>query len=236
MNETITLKDGAEMIRIPEGEFTFGISDEELYGLYKNKGSVTKYRDEFGELPKQKVFLPDFYIDKFPVTNRQFRRFMEETRYRKRPAYFDSTIWGGPNNPVVGINWDDATAYATWAGKHLPSEREWEKAARGGDERLFPWGNELDGTFCNCFESGLECTSEVGSFTASVSPYDVYDMAGNVWEMTTDNWTNEIRVMRGGCYLTYQRLCRTTARWGPSLEELNRGPRWLGFRCVYIPE
>lgn len=236
MDEIIKLKDEVEMVLIREGEFTFGISDEELFALHKSKGAVTRYRDEFGEFPKQHVFLPNYYIDKFPVTNKQFRHFIEETRYRKRPSYFDSSIWGGPNHPVVGINWEDATAYATWAGKHLPSEHEWEKAARGNDGRLFPWGNELEGTLCNCSESGLECTSEVGSFPSSVSPYGVHDMAGNVWEMTTDYWTDDLRAMRGGCYLTYQRFCRATARWAPSFEELKRGPRWLGFRCVHIPE
>jgi formylglycine-generating enzyme required for sulfatase activity len=235
MDDVITLKDGLEMVLIPEGKFTFGISDDELVNLYGKKSAVAKYRDEMGELPQEEVFLPNYYIDKYPITNRLFGQFLQETQHRKRPQYFDSSIWGSPNSPVVGINWEDATAYATWAGKHLPNEKEWEKAARGTDGRLFPWGEATAGASCNCAESGLECTSEVGSFPASASPYGIHDMAGNVWEMTTDYWTENLRAMRGGCYLTYQIFCRATARWAPSPEELRKGPRWLGFRCVYVP-
>lgn len=236
MEKTIKLLDGAEMILVPEGEFIFGISDQELQLLYRSEAAINRYRNEFKELPKEKVFLPNFYIDKFPVTNKLYRRFIEEAGYNKRPRLIDSTIWGDPNHPVVGIDWEDAKAYAKWTGKRLPNEREWEKGARGTDERLFPWGNDLEETFCNCFESGLECTSEVGNFPRSASPYGVHDMAGNVWEMTTDKWDEESFAMRGGCYLTYQRFCRVTARWEPGSEELKKGPRWLGFRCVYMPD
>ena len=235
MDKIIKLKDEGEMVLIPEGEFVFGINDEELQSLYRGKSDVSKYRAEFGEMPRQSVSLPNFYIDKFPVTNRQFGQFMSDSGYRKRPPYFKSSLWGGPDNPVVGIGWDDAAAYASWAGKRLPSEREWEKAARGTNGRLFPWGDDLEKTYCNCFESGLECTSKVGSFPESASVYGVHDMAGNVWEMTTDIWEGEMRVMRGGCYLTYQRFCRASARWAPSPEEMQSGPRWLGFRCVHTP-
>lgn len=234
MEPIIKLRDAVEMMLIPEGEFIFGISDKELEELYGRKSAVSRSREMF-ELPQEKIFLPNYYIDKYPVTNRQFRQFMDDTKYRKRPPYFDSSIWGDPENPVVGINWEDATAYATWAGKLLPNEREWEKAARGPNGRLFPWGNEESKVICNCIESGLECTSKVGSFPSSKSFYGAEDMAGNVWEMTTDYWQEESRAMRGGCYLTYEIFCRTTARWAPSVQELKKGPRWLGFRCVYVP-
>src|SRR5262249_47619620 len=143
----------------------------ELEQLYRSKSAVAKYRAEMHELPKQTVNLPDYYMDKYPVTNRQFRRFLEDTRYPKQSHLFDSSIWGQPNHPVVGINWEDAIAYSIWAGKQLPSEQEWEKAARGTDGRLFPWGNEREGASCNSAESGLECTSEVGSFPTSASLY-----------------------------------------------------------------
>lgn len=235
MDPIIKLKDTVEMILIPAGEFIYGISDQELEQLYGRKSAVAKSRDEMFELPREEVFLPDYYIDKYPVTNRQYRQFLEETKYRKRPVYFDSSIWGDPENPVVGINWEDATAYATWAGKHIPTEQEWEKAARGADGRLFPWGNQRGRAICNCVESGLECTSRVGNFPLSASPYGVEDMAGNVWEMTTGYWYKNSRTMRGGCYITYEIFCRTTARWAADDAELRRGPRWLGFRCVYNP-
>jgi formylglycine-generating enzyme required for sulfatase activity len=233
--KTIKRLDGAEMVLVAAGKFVFGISDEELEQLHRSANAIPKYRNEYGELDKQEVSLPHFYIDKFPVTNSLYRRFMEETSYKKRPRLIDSQIWGDPNHPVVAVDWDDASAYAKWTGKRLPTEREWEKAARGTDGRLFPWGNELEEIYCNCFESGLECTSGVGSFPSSASPYGVQDMAGNVWEMTTDKWDEGLFAMRGGCYLGYQRFCRATSRWAPDPEELRKGPRWLGFRCVYVP-
>jgi len=235
MERTCKRLDNAEMVLVPGGEFVFGISDQELQQIYRSETAVQRYRNEFMELQRDTVYEPDFYIDKFPVTNNLYQRFLAETGYRKRPRLIDSAIWGDPDHPVVAVDWEDANAYATWTGKSLPTERQWEKAARGVDGRIFPWGSELAETYCNCFEAGLECTSEVGSFPSSASPNEAQDMAGNVWEMTTDRWDEESFAMRGGCYLTYQRFCRTTARWAAETEELKRGPSWLGFRCVYIP-
>lgn len=235
MDKIITLKDNIEMVLIQEGDFTFGVSDEELLGIYTREADVTRHRSEFRELLKEQVSLKNFYIDKFPVTNDQFRRFMVETNYHKRPHFIDTSTWGAPHQPIVGIDWEDATAYAEWTGKRLPTEKEWEKAARGTDGRLFPWGNDLGEIRCNCFEAGLRCTSEVGSFPDSASPFGVQDMAGNVWEMTTDHWDEQSLAMRGGAYLTYQYFCRVTARWAPSAGELKEGAPWLGFRCVYTP-
>src|ERR1700730_9727728 len=106
MDPVIKRKDDSEMVVIPEGEFVFGISDDELEQLYGRKSAVTKQRDELFELPRESIYLPNYYIDRYPVTNALFHRFVEETKYRRRPSFFDSSIWGGPNNPVVGINWE----------------------------------------------------------------------------------------------------------------------------------
>ena len=224
------------MVLVPEGEFFFGITDTQLGELYRNPDFVQTFRTEYRELPGGYQSLPNYYIDVFPVTNELYRKFLRDSGYRRQPPLMDSQIWGRPDQPVVAVDWRDAIAYAEWAGKRLPSEREWEKAARGTDQRLFPWGNELIETNCNCAEVGLDCTTPVGSFAASASPYGVHDMAGNVWEMTTDHWEDESFAMRGGCYLTYLRFCRVTARWAPSPEELAEGASWLGFRCVYDPQ
>ena len=227
--------DEAEMVRVEAGEFIYGISDEELTKLHRDPSAVDRYRKEFFELERQVLSLPEYLIDRFPVTNGQYRRYMSERSDVRRPRHMGSSIWGRDDTPVIGLNWEEAEAYATWAGKRLPTEEEWEKAARGTDGRLFPWGNSLEGTFCNCYEAGLESTSPAGSFPSSVSPSGALDMAGNVWEMTTGIWTGGARTMRGGSYLTYQRFCRVTARWAPATEEMERGPRWLGFRCVLVP-
>jgi len=224
--------DNAEMILIPEGPFTFGVTDEQLRSLGYDAATTKKWRQQYNERPASQVHLPGYYIDKYPVTNHQYRQFMTATNRGRKPRLLDSNLWGEPDQPVVSVNWDDATDYANWAGKRLPTEAEWEKAARGTDARLFPWGNDFAAPCCNCFEAGLDCTSIVGAFPNSASPYGVHDLAGNVWEMTTDRWDDESFAMRGGAYLTYLRFCRTTSRWAPSDEELRRGPAWLGFRCV----
>jgi formylglycine-generating enzyme required for sulfatase activity len=220
------------MVLIPEGRFVYGITDAQLERLAGSRKRAVKFREEFGEADQDLIHLPSFYIDSHLTTNERYREFLRETGYKKKPRLIDSSIWGSDHKPVVGLQWEDAQAYAQWCGKRLPSEREWEKSARGTDGRLYPWGNDPIATVCNCFEAGLESTSEVGAFPESTSPYGLHDMSGNVWEMTSDLYCEGSYVMRGGAYLTYISFCRLTARWTPSEQEHDRGPNWLGFRCV----
>jgi formylglycine-generating enzyme required for sulfatase activity len=233
MSEEITGKDGARMVLIPAGPFIFGASDERLLDFYEgNKKLVQRYRDEFLEFEEERDLTIDaFYIDIFPVTNKLYEKFRQSAGYKKASPYSKDSRFGDPEKPVVGLDWDDARAYAKWAGKQLPSEQQWEKAARGTDGRLFPWGNAYEPSRCNCAETGWSTTSPLGRFPEGVSPYGVHDMAGNVWEMTSGKWA-EADAMRGGGYLTYLHFCRVTARWAADPEELNRGASWLGFRCV----
>jgi formylglycine-generating enzyme required for sulfatase activity len=230
MRGALVADDGAEMVLIPDGKFVYGISDEQLAGLGYSVRAINQYRRDFHEVFSQDVAISSYYIDKYPVTNEQFERFLKATQRSRRPKWIRSSIWGGPRQPVVGVNWKDATDYARWCGKRLPTEQEWEKAARGGEKRLFPWGNDSERVICNCAEAGLECTSDVGSFPLSNSPYGVQDMAGNVWEMTTGEWEPGVFAMRGGSFLTYIRFCRSTGRWAPDEDEMPSN--WLGFRCV----
>lgn len=230
--QTIEADDSSEMVLVPAGEFLFGIEDADLKTLAGSSQLAKTFRVAYDERPLERVNCSPYYIDKYPVTNEQFRIFLQKSGYKRTPRLLDSSIWGSDRQPIVAVNWDDANAYANWCGKRLPSEAEWEKAARGESGFLYPWGSAPDSTRCNCFESGLECTSAVGSFPKGVSVYGVHDMAGNVWEMTTDKWDNESFTMKGGCYLSYIRFCRSSARWAPSAEELTKGPTWLGFRCV----
>jgi formylglycine-generating enzyme required for sulfatase activity len=197
-----------EMVFVPAGDFTMG--------------STTGYSNE---LPVHTVYLDAFYIDKYEVTNAQFQSFIDAGGYTTQ-AYWSAAgwsecSWGGwteplfwtagtyhsgtawPDFPVVGVSWYEAEAYANFAGKRLPTEAEWEKAARGTDQRTYPWGDSIDGSRANFVQSGdpyesSGYTTPVGFFdgrlhpsplfqtTNSPSPYGAYDMAGNAWEWVAD--------------------------------------------------
>jgi formylglycine-generating enzyme required for sulfatase activity len=141
------------------------------------------------EQPQHQVYLDAYFIDIHEVTNEQFARFVKATGYQAEGDWRKYYTSDKEKHPVVNVSWNDANAYCQWAGKRLPTEAEWEKAARGTDGRRYPWGKEWDSSKCNA--SGnvdrYERTAPVGSFPAGASPYRVMDMAGNVWEWVA-NW------------------------------------------------
>ncbi len=180
------------MVPVPAGEFIRG-------------------SNEMGDAkPERHIFLDEYMIGKYPVTNQEFKSFIDDGGYHKEefwtpegwqrrvkeeiyePLFWHDREWNGPNFPVVGISWFEAEAYANWlsqkTGKrfHLPTEAEWEKAARGTDGRVYPWGNTFDKNLCNSWECGLHRTSPVGMFPEGESCYGCFDMAGNVWEWCAD--------------------------------------------------
>jgi len=163
---------------VPAGTFVFGDGDHE-------------------------VFLDTFYIDKTPVTNAEYFRFVTETQYRT-PRYAENIRLNRPDQPVVGISYGDAQQFARWAGKELPTEQQWEKAARGTDGRPYPWGSDPPGASDACFDlDALEgAPISVGATLRNVSPFGVHDMCGNVWEWTSSPHKagSEFRIVRGGCY------------------------------------
>ncbi len=224
--------DGAEMVLIPEGEFTMGISREELHHiLMLDQRENPVYATE---TPARTVHLKSYYIDRYPVTNYQYRKFIEQTGHRS-PMLLNHPDWGKPLQPVVFVGWEDAGAYATWADKTLPSEMQWEKAGRGTDGRWWAWGHEFFPDRCNSREYDLLHTTEIGIFDQGISPYGCYDMCGNVWEMCLGQWLEGTLPMRGGCFLGSATFVRVTSRWTP--EDPVNGAHWLGFRCVKeIPE
>jgi formylglycine-generating enzyme required for sulfatase activity len=174
-----------------------------------------------------------FYIARTPVTNAQYARFVAATRHtppehrrgRTPPAELH-------DHPVVYVDWHDAVAYAEWAGGRLPTEQEWEKAARGIDGRIYPWGDEFDPARCNARESGIETTTSVGRYSpGGDSPCGCADMAGNVWEWTASEYElgSVGRVLGGGAFNVVERFVRCAFRLrGDPPDRL----RDCGFRLV----
>jgi formylglycine-generating enzyme required for sulfatase activity len=219
--------DCAEMVLIPAGEFTMGLSESELHQVFILDGSQNPVFT--AETPARKIMLEDYYIDLHPVTNYQYGKFLEDTDHRT-PMLWGKEGWNEPLQPVVGLGWDDARAYADWAGKELPTEAQWEKAARGTDGRWWPWGNDFYPGYCNSAELGINRVTDVTRFHLGLSPYGCYDMSGNVWEMCEGVWIEGHLPMRGGCFLGSATFVRTTVRW--SAEDQVNGAHWLGFRCA----
>jgi len=188
-------KDGAEMVWVPAGEFLRGSTDKEIATLLKDFSAANDPIKKIieAEKPQRKVYLDGYWIYRHPVTVAQYRKFCEATG-RDMP---EAPSWGWKDNhPMVMVNWQDATDYAKWAEVSLPTEAQWEKAARGTDGRKYPWGNEWDASKCAnsgmgvyptaVVEKKLESTQPVGSYPAGASPYGCMDMAGNVCQWCAD--------------------------------------------------
>ncbi len=183
LTECINPKDGAVMVYIPEGEFIMGTSDAQIDTLLKRDLDNWNLSWFNNEKPQRRVYLDGYWMYKHDVTVAQYRKFCGETGH-KMP---DAPSWGWQDNhPIVNVTWYDAAAYCQWAGVQLPTEAQWEKAARGTDGRMWPWGNKWDSRKCNSYESGIGKTSPVGSYPSGASPYGLMNMAGNVWEWCMD--------------------------------------------------
>ena len=177
--------------------------------------SMVSPRFFFYGLEKEKVKIKDpFEIDIYPVTNRQYKVFLRDNGYNleelwseagkkwkqersiTEPKYWADERLNRPEYPVVGVSNYEAEAFALWAGKQLPSEQQWERAARGTDGRKYPWGNEFDKEKCNSEESGFGMTTRVTRYHNGISPAGCYDMAGNVMEWTSSSSTFARPVVR----------------------------------------
>ena len=274
-------EDGAEMVLVPAGDFWMGNTPDGLGPVREFCKRVPKAnvcREEHyerDELPRRRVTLDPFYIDRFEVTNALFEKFVRATGHRTLAelqrgsavwrwengswtrssvanAYWRAPTGPGsaaePTHPVVQVSWNDAAAYCKWAGKRLPTEAEWEKAARGPDGRRYPWGDAWDSNKANG-EAKLKRTTPVGSYWQVASPYGAQDMAGNVWEWVADWYAEdyyktgpthnprgpeggEFRVARGGSWLDHPAVLATSHR-------LPIAPSYavnvVGFRCAKSP-
>jgi formylglycine-generating enzyme required for sulfatase activity len=240
---TIDSPTSLQLVRVPAGEFQMG--------------SIMA-RDEHArdnELPLHPVHVPEFHIGRYPVTNIQYQAFVQVIGQRAPNHWEEGEIPRGKgNHPVVYVSWHDAVAFCDWLSREtvqsfrLPTEAEWEKAARGADGRIYPWGDEApDESLCNYY-GNVGHTTPIGRyFPQGDSPYGCTDMAGNVWE-----WCQSLhrpypyqvsdgresleaegyRMVRGGAYHSIQRdvRCACRSRYFPFSRDVN-----IGFRFVVVP-
>lgn len=257
-------------VEVPAGPFTMGSDKTKDAGAYEN------------ELPQHPVTLPAFYIARWPVTVAQFRAFVEAPDNDGfTPGDMDCLL-GAPNHPAVRVSWHEALAYSRWLTRKLrewdgtpeplrrllhatagspwsvtlPSEAEWEKAARGTEGRVYPWGDAADPNRANYDETGIGGTSAVGCFPGGASPYGVEDLGGNVWEWTRSLWGRNFklefgypygqegqredlaapdevaRVMRGGAFYSISGFVRAACRFRHTPDDRLY---FIGFRVVVSP-
>ena len=242
--------DGMQMVYVPAGSFTMGDSADQALSECQKYSSGCQKSWFMDEEPAHTVTLSAFWIDQTEVTNGEYALCVQNGACRTpfsnssatRANYYTDSQYA--DFPVVNVDWNQAATYCSWTGGRLPSEAEWEKAARGPDERTYPWGEGLDESQANF--SGSD-TTRVGSFPSGVSLYGAYDLAGNVLEWVNDWYdssyygysrTNDPQgpvsrtghVVRGGSWNYSQNLVRSANRsWNaPDL----RG-NYLGFRCAH---
>ena len=217
------------MVLIPAGEFTMGSQDGDA-----------------DERPAHKVSVDSFFMDVYEVAVGQYAEFLQSGGGHSPPDWNRMNQMAYQKRPVMGVDWADAAAFCKWAGKRLPTEAEWEKAARGTDGRTYPWGNDpptsLHANFGKNGSNDYGALAPVGTFENGKSPYGIYDMAGNVWEWVSDWYdtgyykaspeqnpeglpTGGFKVIRGGAWNTSVRNLRSADRyWDPP-----------SFRSLYLP-
>ena len=229
---TIIGRDGATMELVSAGEFTMG----------------SEHGDD-DEQPVHRVFLDSFYLDTFEVTNGRFAKFVEAIQSEPPWGFADQeTPVAHAEQPVRWVNWLEATGYCLWAGKRLPTEAEWEKAARGTEGRTYPWGNDLPTAVHAVFglKEGADTVAPIGNRDQGRSPYGIHDLAGNLYEWVAD-WYDEtfyttqptvnprgpvegtVKVQRGGSYINGPYRLRSSFRTKGDPTEHDAH---VGFRCA----
>jgi hypothetical protein len=224
--------------------------------VYVPEGSFLMGSDKKSESPSHNVWLDAFWIDRTEVTNAMYSKCVQagvcttplDYRSHSHPSYYDNPMYS--NYPVINVNWYQANAYCQWAGRRLPTEAEWEKAARGNDGRIYPWGKQSPTASLLNFYYYNKDTVAVDLYPNSTSPYGVLNMAGNVWEWVYD-WYGEsfygvspsrnpggpskgtTHVLRGGGWASDANQVRVTTRSGDL--KPNEANDRIGFRCLLSP-
>ncbi len=228
-----------DMIKIPAGKFIRGIDEDDPIGLVWAS-------------PRTKLHIDAYYIDKFEVTNAEYKKFVDSTGRRVPYDKQYDTLYNWKNgtyhknfddHPVVLVDFGDATEYCKWINKRLPTEAEWEKAARGIDGRHWPWGNEINVFNANSRDFDVRMTMPVGSFQEGASPFGVMDMAGNVFEWTSGRYKGypgtkrkhpdygkDLKVVRSGAWTS--RLIPYAYTMSRTAQPPDYKHRSIGFRCA----
>jgi sulfatase modifying factor 1 len=252
-NKVLNIK----MVHIPAGNFLMGTSAAEIAKLINDQPDLTRemVRDE---TPQRKIYLDAFYISKYEITNKQYGKFLKDNPQHPKPGNWNLRNFYDPDQPVVGVGWDDAVAFCNWlskktAGKYkLPSEAQWEKAARGTDGGMFPWGNSGTNIQIANYNNPYGKPMPVGYYPRGENPvYGTMEMAGNVAEWCNDWYdesyyvnlgntknpggplTGQKKVVRGGSWIDNAFFLRCTARncYPPGTKR-----EIIGFRVVRIPK
>ncbi len=235
------------MVVIPAGSFIMGSDKVDTEGVAAQLGMIRPlYQDEH---PQRKIYLPTFYMDRYEVTQAQYKIFTDQTGSRTPPVWKNGAVPSGrERHPVTFVSWYDALQYCRWAGKRLPTELEWEKAARGPDGLEYPWGSTYEAGRANTGDSDINDTLPVGQFESGKSAHGVYDLVGNAGEWVEDWYQpypgnsqpsplygEQLKVIRGGSWggggghyamsLFYRAAHRLFA------DPLDRFPD-TGFRCA----
>ena len=224
-------KTDMEMVFVPAGNFLMGSENSDR-----------------NQRPQHKVFLDSFWIDQTEVTNSHYQLCVKEGACISphEVDYFKDTKYN--NHPVIYLSWVEAQTFCVWAGKRLPTEAEWEKAARGDDARIYPWGNRKPNPSLLNFYDNEKGTTDVGNFSSGASPYGALDMSGNVWEWTSDWYdpkyyitspvrnpqgplTGDRRVVRGGSWFSLTEIVVRTYYRKASIPAAQNYT--TGFRCAW---
>ena len=235
MYKVIVSDEGRDMVEIPEGPFTMGSREGDP-----------------DEVPAHPVYLHTYYIDLREVTQGEYERFLKMTKHQEPivPVFEDEVSkLMNPKYPAMAVTWNDAIAYCRWAGKRLPTEAEWEKAARGEGKRRYPWGAKFDQSYANVdgADDGYQYLAPVASFEIGRSPFGLYDITGNVAEWVMDDYAADYyqttpyrdppgpenedvyKVIRGGSWRESRVGARLTKRFSAKMW---RTDATVGFRCA----
>jgi formylglycine-generating enzyme required for sulfatase activity len=240
------------LVFVPAGEFTMGSSATSALADCQNLRSDCRLDWFTNAEPSHKVTLDAFWIDQTEVTTKQYAACVSAKKCKppfQNNSYTRKSYFGNPsfdNYPVIYVSWYDAESYCQWAKRRLPSEAEWEKAARGTDERTYPWGNEPPNKNLLNYNLDVGDTTAVKTYPKGVSPYGAYDMAGNAWEWVNDwydenyyrasplsnplgPYTGKDKVSRSSAWIFYDFDVRVTDRYGNYPKTTNNV---IGFRCA----
>jgi len=227
--QRINEKDGSVLVYVPGGEYVLGADTDHA-------------------TPIHRVILSPFWIAKYPLTNEHYSRYLQENPQTPKPQYWDHERLNQPQQPVVGVGWEEANAYCAWAGLQLPNEAQWEAAARGADRRSFPWGNASPTPEHANFGNRKNRPTPVGAYPKGAGPFGTLDQVGNTWEWCEDSWSPEAYRERDGktdpVFMTGNPAvrCLRGGSWNNQAESLaaacrGRGAtskryRDIGFRCL----